>query len=231
MADINQRFKFTSYIGLFFVLILTTIFWFPFVYKPILSNDFEIRNYQMQGVDWFVVIIISMLILYGEQNKLSTLNIKKPTIETFGIGMGLGGFCMLYIFLHRLVLNYFGITTNFEQQLDNSSLNKVGPEFIFIYGIFSLITAGIAEEIIYRGYATERLMKLKNSYWIAFLLPLIAFILMHYRKGLDHMLIVLVVGSLMQFYYLKFRNLTINIIGHLFIDSMAYVGILNKWFN
>lgn len=107
----------------------------------------------------------------------------------------------------------------------------MGPEFVFVYGIFSLITAGVAEEIIYRGYATERLMKLKNSYWIAFLLPLAAFVLMHYRKGLDHLLIVLIVGSLMQYYYLKFRNLTINIIGHLFIDLMAYIGILGKWFN
>lgn len=231
MIKINRRYEITSYIGLFFVLILTTIFWFPAVYKSILSNDFEIRNYQMQGFDWLVVLVIIALILFGERNKLNTLNIKKPTFELFGIGMGLGGFSLLYIFLHRMVLNSFGVTTNFEQQVANSALNEVGPEFIFVYGIFSLLTAGFAEEIIYRGYATERLMKLSNSYWLAFLLPLIAFVLMHYRKGLDHIIIVLVVGSLMQYYYLKFRNLTINIIGHLFIDLMAYIGILAKSFN
>ena len=45
------------------------------------------------------------------------------------------------------------------------------------------------------------------------------------------MLIVLVVGGLMQYYYLKFRNLTVNIIGHFFIDLMAYVGILAKSMN
>ena len=213
------------------MLIITTIFWFPSVYKSILSTDFELRNYQMQGFDWFVVIVIIGLIIYGERNKLSTLNIKKPTLEMFGIGMGLGGFSLLYIFLHRTAFNFFNISTGFEQQLENPSLNEVGSEFVFVYGIFSLITAGVAEEVIYRGYATERLMKLKNSYWVAFLLPLVAFVLMHYRKGFDHLLIVLVVGSLMQYYYLKFRNLTINIIGHLFIDLMAYIGILGKWFN
>jgi membrane protease YdiL (CAAX protease family) len=231
MLESNDRFRITTYIGLFIVLILTTIFWFPTVYKSILSNNFEIRNYQMQGFDWAVVIIIICLILYGERNKLSTLNIKKPTIEMLGIGMGLGGFSLIYILLHRTVFNFFNINTGFEQQLENPSLNEVGPEFIFVYGIFSLLTAGIAEEIIYRGYATERLMKLKKSYWLAFFLPLIAFVLMHYRKGLDHLLIVLIVGSLMQYYYLKFRNLTINIIGHLFIDLMAYLGIIYKWFN
>ncbi len=147
-----------------------------------------------------------------------------------GIGMGLGGFSLLYIVLHRVAFNFFNLSTGFEQQLENPSLSEVGSEFIFVYGIFSLLTAGIAEEIIYRGYATERLMKLTNSYWGAFLLPLAAFVLMHYRKGLDHLLIVLVVGSLMQYYYLKFKNLTINIIGHLFIDLMAYIGILAKSF-
>lgn len=231
MSDINSRYKITSYIGLFVVLILTSFFWIPSVYQSILSHDFEIRNYQMQGVDWLVVLIILGLILFGESNKLNTLNIKKPTMEMLGIGMGLGGFSMLYILLHRTTFNFFNISTGFEQQLDNPSLNEVGPEFLFIYGIFSLITAGIAEEIIYRGYATEKLMKLQGSYWLAFLLPLAAFVLMHYRKGWDHLLIVLVVGSLMQFYYLKFRNLTINIIGHLFIDAMAYVGILYKSLN
>lgn len=227
MIKIDNRYRITSYIGLFIVLVLTTVFWFPSIYKSILSKDFEVRNYQMQGFDWFVVVIIILLILYGERSQLTSLNIKKPTIETFGIGMGLGGFSLLYIFLHRMAINALGGVTNFEQQLDNPSLNEVGSEFIFVYGIFSLITAGVAEEIIYRGYATERLSKLNSSYWLAFLLPLAAFVLMHYRKGLDHMIIVMIVGGLMQYYYLKYRNLTINIIGHLFIDAMAYVGILS----
>lgn len=218
----------TTYLGVFMVLVVTTIFWRPSVYKALLSKDFEIRNYQMQGFDWLVVLLIIGLILWGEKNPLSTLNIKKPTWEMLGIGLGLGGFSMLYIALHRWGLNSFVLVTGFEQQLENPSLNEVGPEFVFVYGIFSLLTAGISEEIIYRGYATERLMKLSNSYWLAFLLPLLAFVLMHYRKGIDHLFIVLVVGSLMQYYYLKFRNLTINIIGHLFIDSLAYAGILFK---
>ncbi len=228
MNNIDTRFKTTTYVGLFITLVLSTLFWIPSVYKAILSDNFELRNYQMQGVDWLLVLIIIALILLGERNKLSTLNIKRPTLEIFAIGMGLGGFSMLYIVLHRWVLNNIGNTTNFEQQLDNPALESVGPEFVFVYGLFSLITAAFAEEIIYRGYATERLFKLKNNYWLAFILPLIAFALMHYRKGTEHMVLVLIVGSLMQYYYLKFRNLTINIIGHFFIDAMAYVAILVK---
>lgn len=227
----SSRFKVTTWLGLFFVLVLTTLFWFPPVYKSLLSSHFALRNYQMQGVDWLVVLVVLFLIRWGEKNSLKTLNIKGLTATGLGTGLGLGGFAMLYIALHRLLFNVLGHRTGFEQQLSNPALDTVGPEFVYVYGLFSLLTAAVAEEIIYRGYATERLLKLKQSYAVAFLLPLIAFVLMHYRKGWDHLLLVLVVGSLMQYYYLKFRNLTINIIGHLFIDAMAYLGILYQWFN
>lgn len=230
MDTINQRFKIITYSGLFFVLVLTTIFWMPEIYKALLPENFELRNYMMQGMDWLVVLVIFVLIIWGEKNKLTTLRFGKLNFETFSLGMALGGFSMLYIALHRFALNTLNIQTGFEQQIKNPALESVGPEFIFVYGIFSLLTASFAEEIIYRGYATERLLMLKQSKTIAFLLPLIAFVLMHYRKGLDHMIIVLVVGGLMQYFYIKYRNLTINVVGHMFIDSMAYAGILYEEF-
>ena len=224
MKNTHSSYKISIYLGLFIVLVLVTLFWFPSVYKTLLSNDFELRNYQMQGMDWVVVLILIGLILYGEKNNLSTLNIQKPTWSTSAIGLGLGGFSMLYIALHQFGLKYVGLTPSFDAQLENPALQEVGPEFVYVYGTFSLLTAAIAEEIIYRGYATERILMLGKPKWMAFVLPLIAFALMHYRKGMDHVLLVLVVGSLMQWYYLKFRNLTINIIGHFFIDGIALVG-------
>ncbi|MFY0651798.1 MAG: CPBP family intramembrane metalloprotease [Cyclobacteriaceae bacterium] len=227
MTAETKQFKVISIFGLFFVLVVLTIFWMPSVYKAILSDNFEIRNYQMQGADWVVVLVIVCLIIFGEKNKLSSLNIRKLTTPTFSLGMALGGFSMLFIVFHKLAFNYFGTQTSFDQQSANPALSTVGPEFMYVYGLFSLITAGFAEEIIYRGYATERIQLLTQNKYIAFILPLLAFVLMHYRKGLDHLIIVLVVGGLMQWFYLKYRNLTINIIGHLLIDTLALIGI---WF-
>ncbi|MEL6925956.1 MAG: CPBP family intramembrane glutamic endopeptidase [Bacteroidota bacterium] len=224
----NKRYVTTTYIGLLIVLVLTTIFWFPSVYKSILSDDFKIRNFQMQAFDWLIVLIIIGLILFGERNKLSSLNIKWPNGEMLGIGLGLGGFSMIYTLLHQTAANWLLGGNDFENQLNNPALAEISLGFIVVYGVFSVLTAGIAEEIIYRGYATERLMKIQDSYWVAFFVPLLAFTLMHYRKGMEHMLLAFVVGALMQYYYLKFRNLTITIIGHLMIDSLALAGILFK---
>ncbi|NRB50833.1 MAG: CPBP family intramembrane metalloprotease [Saprospiraceae bacterium] len=225
MDNTSTLFRTTTYVGLIITLLLTTIFWYPSVYQSILPTDFELRNYLMQGIDWLVVLIICGLILFGERDKLSTLQFKPITFEAFSLGMALGGFSMLYLVAHRFLVNFSGPNANFGPDLSNPGLDTVGPAFIYVYGLFSLLTAGIAEEIIYRGYATERLLRLQENKWVAFLLPWAAFTLMHYRKGLDHMLGVAAVAALMQWYYMKYRNLTITVIGHLFIDLMALVGI------
>jgi len=227
----SNKSKLPIYLGLFIVLVGSTIFWYPPVYKSILSKNFEFRNYSMQFVDWAMVGVIICCILFGEKNKLSTLNIKKLNTESFSLGMALGGFSMIYIVIHKFFLASF---LQFESesivQTTNSGIDSVGPEFIFVFGIFNVITAGIAEEIIYRGYATERLIMLNANKVIVFSLPLIAFVLMHYRKGFEHMILVLVVGALFQLFYMKYRNLTITIIGHLLIDSLGYVGLLIEHF-
>lgn len=231
IAKPTDRLKRTSYLGLFFILVLTTIFWFPPVYKAILPDNFELRNYLMQAMDWFFVGIICLLIIKGERNKLSTLQIKKLNDESFSLGMALGGISMIFIVAHKFLLSGIGEIPAFEQQISNPELNSVGPEFIFTYGIFSLLTAAFAEEIIYRGYATERIMLLEaNKFW-AFCLPWLAFILMHYRKGLDHLIPVAIVAALMQFVYLKYRNLSITIVAHFLIDALAYIGILYNHFS
>jgi membrane protease YdiL (CAAX protease family) len=184
----------------------------------------------MQGSDWLMVLIIIFLIRFGERKKLRSLNFKKLNFDTFILGFGLFGFCMLWIASSHYVMKWVGYTSGFERQLENPALDTVGPEFVFVYGIFSLITASIAEEIIYRGYATERLLLLgKQKVWV-YVLPVAAFAVMHYRKGLDHMIIVIVVGLIMTLYYVKYRNLTLNIIGHFFIDLMAYISILFRTF-
>jgi len=181
----------------------------------------------MQVVDWLFVGLIICFILLGERNKLSTLNIKKLDAGSFSLGMALGGFSMIYIVIHKvLIASYLDFGSTSVIQNNDAGISSVGPEFIFVFGVFNVITAGIAEEIIYRGYATERLAMLKANKVVVFIVPLIAFVFMHYRKGYEHMIAVLVVGALFQLFYLKYRNLTITIVGHLLIDSLAYVSIL-----
>lgn len=185
----------------------------------------------MQFTDWVFVGIISCFILLAERNKLPSLQVKKLNSESFSLGMALGGISMIYIVLHQfLIAPLLSFEIENTSQTMSNGMDTVGPEFIFVFGIFNVVTAGVAEEIIYRGYCTERLLMLNANRILTFSLPLIAFVLMHYRKGFEHMILVLVVGVLFQLFYLKYRNLTITIVGHLLIDTLAYVNILIQHF-
>lgn len=227
----SQKSKLSIYLGLVIVLVGSLIFWMPSVYKSVLSENFEIRNYSMQLADWTFVGIIICFIHFGERNELSSLNIKKINSGSFSLGMALGGFSMIYTVIHKLFLaSYIDFGPLTIVKSNGPGLESVGSEFVFVFGIFNVLTASFAEEIIYRGYATERLSMLKANKVIVFLLPLLVFALMHYRKGFEHMIGVFIVGALFQLYYLKYRNLTITIIAHLLIDSLAYSYILIEHF-
>ena len=89
----------------------------------------------------------------------------------------------------------------------------------------SMLRAGIAEEIFYRGYAIERLQSLTGSKVVAGLLPLTVFAASHYRQGLGGVLAVFVLGGVLTAFYMRFRDLLANITAHFVADFVLNVGL------
>jgi len=85
------------------------------------------------------------------------------------------------------------------------------------------LRAGFAEEIFYRGYAIERLQSLTGYKWLAVLVPLVIFAAAHYRQGLGGIVAALILGGVLTIFYLKFRDLIANIIGHFLEDFLLNV--------
>jgi uncharacterized protein len=89
----------------------------------------------------------------------------------------------------------------------------------------SMLRAGVAEEIFYRGFAIERLQSLTGSKLVAGLAPLTIFAVSHYRQGLGGMLAVFVLGGILTAFYMKFRDLVANITAHFFADFVLNVAL------
>jgi membrane protease YdiL (CAAX protease family) len=89
----------------------------------------------------------------------------------------------------------------------------------------SMLRAGVAEEIFYRGFAIERLQSLTDSKLVAGLVPLTIFAASHYRQGLGGILAVFVLGGILTVFYMKFRDLTANITAHFFADFVLNVAL------
>ena len=86
-----------------------------------------------------------------------------------------------------------------------------------------VVRAGVLEELFYRGYAIERLQALGlNRYW-AGTIPLVIFSVGHWTGGWANMVIALVLGAALTFFYLWRRDLVANMIGHFMVDFIANV--------
>ena len=86
--------------------------------------------------------------------------------------------------------------------------------------LLSVITAGITEEILFRGYPIERLLAGNYSIWLSGGLSLIFFVAIHASGwNLAHIIgVVLPLGLALTGLYLWQRNLLFVIIVHLMID-------------
>jgi membrane protease YdiL (CAAX protease family) len=89
--------------------------------------------------------------------------------------------------------------------------------------LLTVIRAGIAEEVFYRGYAIERIQALTGSKWLAALIPLACFAAFHYRHGWPGIALALVLGGILTAFYLWKRNLVAAIFAHFLIDFIPNV--------
>ena len=89
--------------------------------------------------------------------------------------------------------------------------------------MLTVVRAGISEEVLYRGYAIERLQSLTGSKWIAVAISLPLFAAFHFRQGLAGVVIALVVGAVLTAFYLWKRDLLANMVGHFLVDFIPNV--------
>jgi membrane protease YdiL (CAAX protease family) len=134
----------------------------------------------------------------------------------------LGGFFMLGIVLWR-----FGISPllpDLGVAPTGGDGSVVPGHFFFWYAPLALITASFCEEVIYRGYAMERLLSVTKRPWIAVLVSHVAFVLYHLKDGPNSVAMLSLLALLFPLYYIRCRDLTVMIVGHGFIDLMAVIG-------
>jgi membrane protease YdiL (CAAX protease family) len=92
----------------------------------------------------------------------------------------------------------------------------------FILRLLLVVTAGVFEEVLYRGYAIERLTTMWRSRWAAAVVTLGLFVLAHLPViGLAYLPPVGIVSVFVTLLYLWRRDLILNMIAHATIDGIA----------
>ena len=114
--------------------------------------------------------------------------------------------------MHHLCLSGFEV-----------GLAKLAPLPLW-YLVLAVVIGGTVEEILYRGYAVDRLAALSGSYWIAGIVAVAAFGVAHVPMwGWGASLTTFFSGGLATLFYLWRRDLAALIIAHVVTD---FVGIV-----
>lgn len=61
--------------------------------------------------------------------------------------------------------------------------------------------------------------------WLAALLPLLVFALSHYRQGVGGIVAAFILGGIVTLFYLRYRDLAANMLGHTLTDFVLNVGL------
>ena len=88
--------------------------------------------------------------------------------------------------------------------------------------IFTAATAGVVEELIFRGYIQPRLELLFKNSWAAIIASALLFGLLHITYGtLSNVAIPIFIGLVFAWYYKKYRNIKVLIACHFLIDTIS----------
>jgi membrane protease YdiL (CAAX protease family) len=210
--------------GLLVALVLTTIFWWPPITIRFLPSDLVWRNVAAQVADWIFALALIAIVVFWERRPLSSLGFKPLTLINLSTGLGLGGFFMLAVVLWVYILSPILPDLRGMAMDSGGGDSRLPGHFFYWYAPLAWVTASFCEEVIYRGYAMERLLSLTKKPWVAVLVSHLAFVLYHVKDGWNSVAMLSLFGLLFPLYYIRFRDLTMMIVAHAFIDLMAIIG-------
>ena len=163
---------------------------------------------------WVLLALIVSWIYFVEKRTLASIGWKRITAKMVLGGIGLG----LVIFV------IFGAVTMAIQAL-GLQLNQETAQLIasqpFPFLMLIALRAAVVEETLYRGFAFERLYDITKSKWLAGIVPVILFTLVHLSWGVGHLIFVFIAGGLFMLTYISKRNLPLVIIAHFVTDVIA----------
>ncbi|MDE2362246.1 MAG: CPBP family intramembrane metalloprotease [Hyphomicrobiales bacterium] len=166
---------------------------------------------------WVVLAVTLACLVYGERLPLSSVGLVHPRLRSVGIGLAIGAGVYAALFAMVAILVQFHL---FEAQKGVEAV-QTWPLWL---RLFALVTAGVVEEALYRGYAIERLTALTGRRWLAAIIALAAFSVAHVPFwGLAALATPIIGGGFFTIVYLWRRDLVACMTAHIVVDFVGLV--------
>jgi membrane protease YdiL (CAAX protease family) len=200
-----------TWLGLFVSLFGFIVLRFAF---RALGARTSITGYVLKEVAvWVSAALLIVLVRCGERLPLSSIRLAvAPWRQSLRYGCILAALCGITAWI---VILFTGYGTG----AGSAEFNKI-PIWL---ETLMVIRAGVVEELFFRGYAIERLESIGCGRLVSAAIPLALFAITHWTGGVPSMIIALVVGAVITFFYLWRRDLVANMIGHGLSDFVGLV--------
>jgi uncharacterized protein len=171
---------------------------------------------------WVLVTLILALVIFWERQPLHSIGLRPLQWQSIIWGLVLAGALMLLMPLWAGALSRVGLPPSYEGGL--AKLAGLPRWFL----VLAAVTAGVAEETLYRGYAIERLSALVGSYGWGGLISLIVLTLAHLPGwGWGPIPIFFISGGLVTLFYIWRQDLLACIIAHAVTDTVGLISLVS----
>ena len=216
MAESNTDGVFRSTaLGTLLALVVPLLYAFligPLVVQPVTTPV----TYALIGfvVYWSLACGLIAITRMGERQSLGSLGFKRLSWRMVLVAGGLG--ILLSVTVPLLTL----LTARVLPVAESGGVVDTASRYPAWIVLLSILTAGITEEVVFRGYALERLVQRTDNLWVGAFVSLTAFVLAHGSGwNLGHILgVVLPLGLILTGLYIWQRNLIFVIIVHIVVD-------------
>jgi len=201
-----------------FALILFAVLFF----SPLLKlTNISITNifFLSRLFIWLSLILIYIYVVKVEKQNFLLWNDKKYSFIYYLVSILLIMLAMFVaMMLTSLIVKLFGF---------NTASNKLNEVAQILHDnklllVFTALTAGITEELIFRGYLLTRLQFLLKNKILAIIISAVLFGMVHISFGTIHQIIgPIFIGLIFAFHYQKYRNIKILIITHFLWDLIT----------
>jgi uncharacterized protein len=167
-------------------------------------------------IHWATLAGLITVIVFWERLPLASIGLRPVRWWTIPVGL-LAGVAITFLSGALVSALRFGSDTHYAAYLQSLP---------FILRLALVVTAGVFEEVLYRGYAFERLTTIWQNQWAAAAVTVALFILAHLPVvGFAYLLPVAVVSIFVTLLYLWRRDLILNMVAHASIDGIALLVV------
>ena len=173
-----------------------------------------------EAATWSLALIVLAIVLFAERRKLTSIGLGIPGWPAIRTGI-----------LMTVLLLVLAMTAGAVVQAVGGMAQSGGAQVGLVLGLpiwlqlFVALSAGFTEEVLFRGYAIERVTELTGSRWLGAIVPIVVFGALHAPFwGVGHAIVAGLSGLWLTLIYLWKRNLWTNITAHALLDALVFVS-------